>query len=93
MSVDLLTGLVQGPMRSNGVIIGRIVFQNPAQMFLVQDNDMVHTLARRKALDRKVTGDELARSELTHDRLLGRTPSSGERTARAKTAAGRWRIR
>ncbi len=37
--------LVQGPMRSNAVIIGRIVFQNPAQMFLAQDNDVVHTLA------------------------------------------------
>ena len=48
---------------------------------------------RRNALDRKVTGDELARPELTHHRLLVGTPSLGERTARAKTAAGRWRIR
>src|SRR5580692_4361817 len=32
-------------MRSNAVVIGRIVFQNPAQMFLAQDNDVVQTLA------------------------------------------------
>jgi hypothetical protein len=31
-------------MRSNAVVIGRIVFQNPAQMFLAQDNDVVQTL-------------------------------------------------
>src|SRR5882672_1607760 len=37
--------LVQRPMRSNAVVIGRIVFQNAAQMFLAQDNDMVQTLA------------------------------------------------
>ena len=36
--------LVQRPMRSNAVVIGRIVFQNPAQMFFAQDNDVVHTL-------------------------------------------------
>jgi hypothetical protein len=28
--------LVQRPMRSNAVIIGRIVFQNPAQVFLAR---------------------------------------------------------
>jgi hypothetical protein len=50
-----------------------------------------HTV--RNALGRKVTGDELARPELTYDRLLVRAQSPGERTARAKTAAGRWRIR
>jgi hypothetical protein len=32
-------------MRSNPVVIGRIVFQNPAQMFLAEDNDVVQTLA------------------------------------------------
>src|SRR6202043_299527 len=31
-------------MRSNAIVIGRIVFQNPAQMFLAQDNDVVQTL-------------------------------------------------
>src|SRR3981081_2942703 len=33
--------LLQRPMRSNAVVKGRIVFQNPAQMFLAQDNDVV----------------------------------------------------
>src|SRR6202011_3678971 len=32
-------------MRSNAVVIGRIVFQNPAQMILAQDNNVVQTLA------------------------------------------------
>src|ERR1700737_1621711 len=32
-------------MRSNAVVIGRIAFQNPAQMFLAQNNDVVQTLA------------------------------------------------
>src|SRR5450759_3938856 len=32
-------------MRSHAVIIVRIVFQNPTQMFLAQDNDVVQTLA------------------------------------------------
>jgi len=32
-------------MRSNAIVIGRIVFQNPAQMLLAQDNDVVQTLA------------------------------------------------
>jgi len=36
--------LLQRPMRSNAVVIGRIVFQNSAQMRLAQDNDVVHTL-------------------------------------------------
>src|SRR6202051_2431941 len=31
-------------MRSNVIVIGRIVFKNPAQMFLAQDNDVVQTL-------------------------------------------------
>ena len=35
--------LVQRPMRSNSVVIGRIVFQIPAQMFLAQNNDVVQT--------------------------------------------------
>src|ERR1700716_2295153 len=35
--------LVQRPMRSNAVVIGRIVFQNAAQMHLVQYNDVVQT--------------------------------------------------
>ena len=35
--------LVQRPMRSNAVIIGRIVFQNAAQMHLAQYNDVVQT--------------------------------------------------
>ena len=32
-------------MRSHAVIIVRIVFQNPTQMFLAQDNDVVQTRA------------------------------------------------
>src|ERR1700694_1178735 len=36
-------------MRSNAIVIGRIVFQNPAQMFLAQDNDVVQTLAPDRA--------------------------------------------
>ena len=48
---------------------------------------------RANALGRKMTGDELARPELTHERLLVCAPSPGKRTARVKTAAGRWRIR
>src|SRR6266704_1292382 len=32
-------------MRSHAVVTVRIVFQNPTQMFLVQDNDVVQTLA------------------------------------------------
>src|ERR1700688_2017359 len=32
-------------MLSNAIVIGRIVFQNPAQMVLAQDNEMVQTLA------------------------------------------------
>src|SRR6266849_8733670 len=32
-------------MRSHAVVIVRIVFQNPTQMFLVQDNDVVQALA------------------------------------------------
>src|SRR5258707_14665949 len=32
-------------MRSHAVVIVRIVFQNPTQMFLAQDNDVVQTLA------------------------------------------------
>src|ERR1019366_8623211 len=32
-------------MRSHAVVIVRIVFQNPTQMFLTQDNDVVQTLA------------------------------------------------
>jgi hypothetical protein len=35
--------LVQRLMRSNTVVIGRIVFLNPAQMHLAQDNDVVQT--------------------------------------------------
>ena len=30
---------------SDAVVMGRIVFQNPAQMFLAQDNDVVQTLS------------------------------------------------
>src|SRR6195256_6212468 len=41
--------LSQRPMRSNAVVIGRIVFQNPAQMFLAQDNDVVQTLAPERS--------------------------------------------
>src|SRR6202048_5616193 len=36
-------------MRSHSVIIVRIVFQNPAQMFLAQDNEVVQTLARDRS--------------------------------------------
>src|ERR1700681_1011393 len=32
-------------MRSHAVVIVRIVFQNPTQMLLAQDNDVVQTLA------------------------------------------------
>jgi hypothetical protein len=35
--------LVQRPMRSDAVVIVSIGFQNPAQMRLAQDNDVVHT--------------------------------------------------
>jgi hypothetical protein len=52
-----------------------------------------HAAHRANALGRKVTSDELARPELTHDRLLVCAPGPGQRTARVKTAAGRWRIR
>src|SRR3981189_1573208 len=41
--------LLQRPMRSNAVVIGRIVFQNSAQMFLAQDNDVVQTLAPERS--------------------------------------------
>jgi hypothetical protein len=41
--------LLQRPMRSNAVVIGRIVFQNPAQMFLAQDNDVIQTLAPERS--------------------------------------------
>src|ERR1700716_1196584 len=41
--------LLQRPMRSNAVVIGRIVFQNPAQMFLAQDNDVVQTLTPKRS--------------------------------------------
>src|SRR4029077_14523079 len=37
--------LLQRPMRSNAVVIGRIVFQNSAQMCLAQDDDVIQTLA------------------------------------------------
>src|ERR1700730_15554501 len=36
-------------MSSNAVVIGRIVFQNPAQMFLAQDNDVVQTLTPKRS--------------------------------------------
>ncbi len=38
--------LVQRPMRSNAVVIGRIVFQNSAQMCLVQNDDEPRATAR-----------------------------------------------
>jgi hypothetical protein len=37
--------LVEGPMSPQLVTIGSILPQNPAQMCLAQDDDMVHTLA------------------------------------------------
>src|SRR6202048_749332 len=37
--------LVQRPMRANAVVIGRIVFENSAQMCLAQNDDVVQTLA------------------------------------------------
>src|SRR3979411_1075980 len=37
--------LLQRPMRSNAVVIGRIVFQNSAQMCLAQNDDVIQTLA------------------------------------------------
>ena len=37
--------LIQGSMRSDVVVIASVRFQNPAQMCLAQDNDMVHTFA------------------------------------------------
>src|SRR5258708_40371910 len=36
-------------MRSNAVVIGRIAFQNPAQTFLAQNDDMVQTLAPNRS--------------------------------------------
>src|SRR5665811_776187 len=36
--------LVQRPMRSDGVVIVGVGFQDPTQMRLAQDNDVVHTL-------------------------------------------------
>src|ERR1700680_3870349 len=36
-------------MRSHAVVIVRIVFRNPTQMFLVRDNDVVQTLAPDRA--------------------------------------------
>src|ERR1019366_7555882 len=37
--------LVRRPMRSDGVVVIGIRFQNPAQMCLARDNDVVQTLA------------------------------------------------
>ena len=37
--------LVQGPMRSDAVVVMGIRFQNPTQMRLAQDDEMVNTLA------------------------------------------------
>ena len=37
--------VLQRPMRSNAVVIGRIVFQNSAQMCLAQNDDVIQTLA------------------------------------------------
>src|SRR6476646_1256890 len=37
--------LLQRPMRSKAVVIGRIVFQNSAQMYLAQNDDVIQTLA------------------------------------------------
>jgi hypothetical protein len=37
--------LLQRPMRSNAVVIGRIVFQNSAQMCPTQHDDVIQTLA------------------------------------------------
>ena len=37
--------LLQRPMRSNAVIIGRIVFQDSAQMCLAQNDDVIQTFA------------------------------------------------
>src|ERR1019366_8005986 len=36
--------LVQGSMRSDAIIIVGVGFQDPTQMHLAQDNDVVHTL-------------------------------------------------
>src|SRR3984893_9755101 len=36
--------LVQGSMRSDAIIIVGVGFQDPTQMYLAQDNDVVHTL-------------------------------------------------
>jgi hypothetical protein len=41
--------LLQRPMRSNSVVVGRIVFQNSAQMCLAQDDDVIHTLAPERS--------------------------------------------
>jgi hypothetical protein len=60
MAPDRRTGretgasFLQRPMRSSAVVIGRMVFQNPAQMFLAQDflaqdNDVVQTLAPERS--------------------------------------------
>jgi hypothetical protein len=37
--------LVQGSMRSDAIVIVGVGFQDPTQMHLAQDNDVVHTLA------------------------------------------------
>jgi hypothetical protein len=36
--------LVQGSMRSDAIVIVGVGFQDPTQMHLVQDNDVIHTL-------------------------------------------------
>ena len=65
---------VQRPMRSHAVVIVRIVFQNPTQMFLVQDNDVVQTLAPDRS-DQPFSISIVKSSQLHSYRLIGRKPS------------------
>ena len=61
-------------MRSNAVVIGRIVFQNPAQVFLAQDNDVVQTLAPDRS--DQPFGKAIVKSSQLHSyHLIGRKPS------------------
>jgi hypothetical protein len=58
-------------MRSHAVVIVRIVFQNPTQMFLVQDNDVVQTLAPDRT-DQPFGICVVKSSQLHSYRLIGR---------------------
>src|SRR3981081_3891653 len=66
--------LLQRPMRSNAVVIGRIVFQNSAQMCLAQDDDVIQTLPPKRS--HQPFGKAVVKTSHLHSsRLIGRTPS------------------